>query len=124
MAGNKATRNSASSSVLPDTPDLSRISLSEVQASLAYSAQGLGDAEVLARLKRYGYNEISEKKPNPFLKFLTYFWGPIPWMIEIAVVLSAVVQHWPDFYIIWCCSSQMPSWDSGRSTRPATRSRH
>ena len=50
MAGNKATRNSASSSVLPDTPDLSRISLSEVQASLAYSAQGLGDTEVLARL--------------------------------------------------------------------------
>ena len=45
-------------------------------------------------------NEIEEKKTNPFLKFLTYFWGPIPWMIEAAVILSAVVRHWPDFGII------------------------
>ncbi len=35
-----------------------------------------------------------------FLKFLSYFWGPIPWMIEIAVILSGVVRHWPDFFII------------------------
>ncbi|MGB7980786.1 MAG: hypothetical protein WCF36_08345 [Candidatus Nanopelagicales bacterium] len=31
------------------------------------------------------------------LKFLGYFWGPIPWMIEVAVILSAGVGHWPDF---------------------------
>ena len=49
---------------------------------------------------QYGPNELEEKKINPFLKFLTYFWGPIPWMIEVAVILSAVVQHWPDFFII------------------------
>jgi H+-transporting ATPase len=42
-----------------------------------------------------------EKKTNPFLKFLTYFWGPIPWMIEVAVILSAVAGHWPDFVIIF-----------------------
>ena len=35
-----------------------------------------------------------------FLKFLTYFWGPIPWMIEVAVILSAIARHWPDFGII------------------------
>ena len=34
------------------------------------------------------------------LKFLSYFWGPIPWMIEVAVILSAVARHWPDFGII------------------------
>ena len=34
------------------------------------------------------------------LKFLSYFWGPIPWMIEVAVVLSGIVRHWPDFFII------------------------
>jgi H+-transporting ATPase len=61
---------------------------------------GLTTAEVTQRLSQFGYNELPEKKGNPFLKFLTYFWGPIPWMIEIAVVLSAVVGHWPDFYII------------------------
>ncbi len=61
---------------------------------------GLRQAEAQQRLAQYGYNEISEKKTNPFLKFLTYFWGPIPWMIEGAIILSALVRHWPDFFII------------------------
>jgi H+-transporting ATPase len=43
---------------------------------------------------------LTEKKTNLFLKFLSYFWGPIPWMIEVAVILSGVVGHWPDFFII------------------------
>ena len=51
-------------------------------------------------MAQYGPNEIAEHKTNALLKFLTYFWGPIPWMIEIAVVLSGVVGHWPDFFII------------------------
>jgi H+-transporting ATPase len=68
--------------------------------SLLHGKDGLTQAEVKQRLAKYGYNELPEKKHNPFLKFLTYFWGPIPWMIEIAVILSAVVKHWPDFYII------------------------
>jgi len=40
------------------------------------------------------------KKTNQFLKLLSYFWGPIPWMIEVAVVLSGVLAHWPDFAVI------------------------
>ena len=43
---------------------------------------------------------LKKRKPIAFLKFLTYFWGPIPWMIEVAVILSGVVRHWPDFFII------------------------
>jgi H+-transporting ATPase len=38
-----------------------------------------------------GYNELPEKKENVLLKFLSYFWGPIPWMIEVAAILSIVV---------------------------------
>jgi len=63
-------------------------------------ATGLTQTEAKARLEEYGYNELPEKKENPILKFLSYFWGPIPWMIEVAVVLSAIVRHWPDFFII------------------------
>ena len=47
-----------------------------------------------------GPTRSQEKKANPLLKLLTYFWGPIPWMIEAAVILSAVLRHWPDFFII------------------------
>jgi H+-transporting ATPase len=75
-------------------------SLPEVEAELGSSPDGLSQAEAQKRLAEYGPNEIQEKKANPFLKLLTYFWGPIPWMIEVAVILSAVARHWPDFAII------------------------
>jgi H+-transporting ATPase len=80
--------------------DLKSLPLPELQAKLGSSPDGLSQAEAQKRLTQYGPNEIEEKKTNPFLKFLTYFWGPIPWMIEAAVVLSALVRHWPDFFII------------------------
>ena len=72
----------------------------EVEKKLGSSPDGLTQAEAQKRLTQYGPNEIEEKKTNAFLKFLSYFWGPIPWMIEVAVILSGVVRHWPDFFII------------------------
>ena len=80
--------------------DFKSLPMSELQATLETSPDGLSQAEAQKRLTRYGPNEIEEKKTNPLLKFLTYLWGPIPWMIEAAVILSAVARHWPDFAII------------------------
>jgi H+-transporting ATPase len=80
--------------------DLKSLPLPEVEKKLGSSPDGLSQAEAQKRLTQYGPNEIEEKETNPFLKFLTYFWGPIPWMIEVAVILSAVARHWPDFVII------------------------
>ena len=74
--------------------------MAELQAELKTSPAGLTAEEARRRLDQYGYNEIVEKKVNPVLKFFSYFWGPIPWMIEVAVILSAVVRHWADFFII------------------------
>jgi H+-transporting ATPase len=71
-----------------------------MEKKLRSSPDGLSQAEAQKRLTQYGPNEIEEKETNPFLKFLTYFWGPIPWMIEGAVILSGVVRHWADFFII------------------------
>jgi len=50
--------------------------------------------------EKYGYNELPEEDKNPVVVFLSYFWGPIPWMIEVAALLSAVVSDWTDFAII------------------------
>jgi H+-transporting ATPase len=80
--------------------DLQTLPLAEVKKRLAFSADGLTQVEAQKRLGGYGPNEIEEKKANPLLKLLTYFWGPIPWMIEAAVILSGVLRHWPDFFII------------------------
>lgn len=80
--------------------DLKTLPLAEVEKRLGSSPQGLSQTEAAKRLAQYGPNEIAEKKTNLLLKFLSYFWGPIPWMIEVAVILSGVVGHWPDFFII------------------------
>ena len=80
--------------------DLKSLPMTELQVKLGSSPEGLSQTEAQKRLAQYGSNEIQEKKTNPFLKFLAYFWGPIPWMIEVAVILSGVVRHWPDFFII------------------------
>jgi len=80
--------------------DLKSLPIEDLRKKLGSTAEGLSSEEVEKRLTQYGLNELAEKKSNPLLKFLSYFWGPIPWMIEIAVILSAIVGHWPDFFII------------------------
>ena len=88
----------------PNAPDpkddLKTLPMPEVEKELGSSPKGLSQAEAQKRLAQYGPNQIAEKKTNAFLKFLSYFWGPIPWMIEAAVILSGVVRHWLDFFII------------------------
>jgi H+-transporting ATPase len=66
-----------------------------------YNRMGLSSQEVSHALQYFGTNEIPEKKVNPFKKFLSYFLGPIPWMIEAAAGLSIAIQHWEDFSIIF-----------------------
>jgi H+-transporting ATPase len=99
----------------PDAKDdLKTLPLAEVEKRLTSSPDGLTAAEAAQRLTKDGRNELPEKKTNPLLKFLSYFWGPIPWMIEIAVILSAAVKHWPDFFIILlllCTNAVVGFWE-------------
>lgn len=62
--------------------------------------EGLSSPAAAERLRRWGYNEIIEEKRHPLARFIGYFWGPIPWMIEVAAVLSAAVRQWEDFFLI------------------------
>jgi H+-transporting ATPase len=80
--------------------DLKSVPMPELFKKLSSSEKGLSADEAKKCLTQYGLNEIKGEKTNLFLKFLSYFWGPIPWMIEAAVVLSGAVKHWLDFFII------------------------
>jgi H+-transporting ATPase len=75
------------------TPEYKKISLEETYKFLETKAEGLSDSEVKNRLEKFGYNEIVEKKPNPLIKFLLRYWGPMPWLLELAMVLSFVLNH-------------------------------
>ncbi|GAB4337081.1 MAG: plasma-membrane proton-efflux P-type ATPase [Desulfobulbaceae bacterium] len=72
-------------------------SLAELQTD---PRKGLSSEEAASRLEQYGYNEISEKEEPLWHRVFRRFWGPIPWMIEAAALLSALVRKWEDFIII------------------------
>jgi H+-transporting ATPase len=74
--------------------------VAELLKRLSTTEKGLSPSEAAARLGRIGPNEIVEKKRSAIVGFLRYFWGPIPWMIEAAAVISAFLQNWDDLVII------------------------
>jgi H+-transporting ATPase len=63
-------------------------------------ATGLTEAEATQRLAQYGKNALAERQVSAVEQLARFFWGPIPWMIEIAAVLSAVLGHRGDLAII------------------------
>ncbi|MDY6795157.1 MAG: plasma-membrane proton-efflux P-type ATPase [Actinomycetota bacterium] len=77
-----------------------KTSVEELMRQLHASKDGLSSDEAASRLEKFGPNQLAEKKTNPLLKLLSYFWGPIAWMIEAALILSAVIGRWEDFGII------------------------
>lgn len=72
----------------------------EAFSRLSSDEGGLTSEEVRARLERYGRNELAERKRHPAEEFLRHFWGPIPFMIMVAMGLSAAIGHWEEFFII------------------------
>ncbi len=82
------------------TAETAPINLESELQRLSSGREGLSSQEAARRLAQHGANALVEKRVSPLLKLLRYFWGPIPWMIEVASLLSAVVGDWADFGII------------------------
>ena len=68
--------------------------------SLDTSKKGLTGADAASRLARYGRNAIVAKTESRWKKLAAYFWGPLPWMIEAAALISLVRQDWSDFAVV------------------------
>ena len=75
-------------------------SVSETLELLGTGRDGLSTSSAEHRFQVLGPNAIEEKKENEILKFLKYFNGPIAWIIEIAAVLSLIIDHIIDFVMI------------------------
>ena len=84
-----------------DIENIKKQTIEETFKLFDSNENGLDGSTAEKRINEKGYNELTEKKAHPILKFLGYFWGPIPWMIEVAAVLSAAIHHWEDFWVIF-----------------------
>ncbi len=75
------------------TSEFKDISIQETFDLLRSNEEGLSDPDVRERLSLYGRNEITEKKKNPVLEFLRLYWGPMPWLLELAMALSFALER-------------------------------
>jgi len=93
--------SSSSTSSSGRASDIASKSISDTLTDLqVHPEQGLTQADVDARRKKDGYNEIVEQKGHPVLKFLKHFWGPSAWMLEVIVIFSAVLKKYPDLAVV------------------------
>ena len=80
--------------------EFEKLSTKECYEKLESSSSGLSTTQVEERLKKYGKNEVAEKKENGIIKFLRKFWAPVPWMLEITAAITFFIGKDLDTYII------------------------
>lgn len=73
-----------------------------VLTQLATSAQGLSQQEATTRLDRYGPNRLPEPRTRgPLLRFLYQFHNVLIYVLMIAGVVTAALEHWVDASVIF-----------------------
>jgi H+-transporting ATPase len=75
------------------TTEYKAMPIQDALRELGSAHEGLSLAEVEKRLKTYGNNEVAARKKSPILEFLSRFWGPMPWLLELAIVLAVFLGH-------------------------------
>ncbi|KAG8482368.1 hypothetical protein CXB51_027269 [Gossypium anomalum] len=89
--------------------DLERLPLEEVFEQLRTSRAGLTSEDAEVRIHIFGQNKLEEKPENKFLKFLSFMWNPLSWVMEAAAVMAIALANgggegpdWQDFVGIIC----------------------
>ena len=86
---------------IKNTSEYKDISVAETLKIVHSLNNGLTESEVKLRLQKFGFNEVSEKKQNSLFSFLKRYWGPMPWLLELAIILSVVLKHYLEAGIIF-----------------------
>ena len=66
----------------------------------ANANRGLNASQVQNRLAQYGPNAVPEDRPHPFLLLLMKFWSPVPWMLEVTLVIELALGKFTQGIII------------------------
>jgi len=83
------------------TADFANVPIDDACMALGASRSGLTEHEAKKRINELGYNELSEKRKNPLLDFLERYWGPMPWLLELTMVLSYLIGHYLEVVIVF-----------------------
>ena len=84
-----------------EMPDLAKASAADAIASLQTNTEtGLPAHEIESRTRRYGYNEVPERKENLLLRFAKKFWGLTAWMLELIIAISWLLHRFVDLAIV------------------------
>ncbi|MFW6113903.1 MAG: cation-transporting P-type ATPase, partial [Actinomycetota bacterium] len=75
------------------TSEYEEMSLEDTFRALGTSPRGLSEDEAEERIEVYGYNEVAGEKRAPITEFLLHYWGPMPWLLELAMILSFLLEH-------------------------------
>ncbi len=74
----------------PSSPDLAPVD----------RTKGLSGDEVRQRLAQYGPNAIAEKSVPIWRQLAARFWAPVPWMLEVVIVLQIVLGRYVEAVVI------------------------
>ena len=86
---------------IKNTSEYEKSSVQDAVRLLETSLDGLTDFEAKKRIEKIGYNEVVEKERNPILDFLSRYWGPMPWLLELTIVLSFFLHHYLEVLIVF-----------------------
>jgi H+-transporting ATPase len=62
--------------------------------------KGLTSKEAELLLEKWGMNKLPEEKHFSFILFLHKFWAPIPWMLELVILLEIILGKFPEASVI------------------------
>ena len=65
--------------------------LRDQSPTLSDSRGGLVSNAVEKLREQYGYNEVPEHRENILLLYVKNFWGPLPWALEVTILITFLV---------------------------------
>ncbi|XP_050234318.1 ATPase 10, plasma membrane-type-like isoform X2 [Mercurialis annua] len=87
-----------------DGIDLEQLPLEDVFEQLKTSKHGLSSEDAELRLQIFGLNKLDQKPENKILKFLSFMWNPLSWIMEAAAIMAIALANgggegpdWQDF---------------------------
>lgn len=67
------------------------MSATQTIASESAAPFGLSSAEAALQRSRFGPNAVADEVVHPLRRIARHFWAPVPWMLEITIVLQLVI---------------------------------